>query len=148
MSSAKYVQYIDTNVSGLVVQVEHNLGGTPLIGLTDYTSGSEVFVSFYDPRIAEIKVLDDNTVQLTFSSAFEGYAIFHHIINDQYSLEDRVKVLEDKYIQLLQTMSNFATKAQWSQMNTLLSKQIELLNSKVDTLQNQVDLLSDAVDSL
>jgi len=148
MATQKHKVYIDTTTTGLASIIEHNLSTTPLIFITDYETGQEVYVSFYDPRLSEVKVLDKDNVQITFASSFKGYIYFYKISVDSPSNQDRLTALEEKYIELLESTGNFTNKDQWIQMNTLMSKQLEVLESQVRILQNQVNLISDTVDKL
>jgi len=148
MAINKHKVYIDTSTSGLIIIVDHNLSGTPIVTLTDYDTSQEVYVSFYDPRLSEVKVLDSNSIQFTFASTFKGYAYFYQIEVDTPSALDRLTTLEEKYIELLQSMDLLTNKDQWIQMNTLFQRQIDALDAQTQALQNQVNLLADDVDKL
>jgi hypothetical protein len=88
--------YVDTNVSGLVIQIQHNLNGTSYPFVYELDTGAKVFVSLYDPRIAEAKQLDDDTFQITFASAFAGYIDLLVFDVSTPDAGDRVKEVEDK----------------------------------------------------
>jgi len=148
MSLKKHKIFIDTASAGLVSIVEHNLCGTPLVTLTDYDSGQEVYTSLYDPRVAELKVLDKDNVQISFASSFKGYLYLHVLEIDAFTPEERIKLLEEKYLSLLQGMDTLTNKDQWIQMNNLLSQQTDTLENRVHALETTLQFLTDTVGNL
>jgi hypothetical protein len=141
--------YIDTVVSGsLVIQIAHNLGGTAYPSFYELAGGHKVFVSLYDPRIAEFKNLDDDNVQITFASNFAGYLdlIVYEFIRP--SLTIRVQDLQAKYNDLAKTLDLYTPKTSWKQMNTYFDSKIKDLEATNADLQLQIDTLKQEVDSL
>lgn len=148
MAFKKSRTYLDTDASGLVIIVEHNSGGTPDVFLTEWDGSNEVYVSLMDARIAEIKVLDKDNVQFTFASTFKGYAELVYFESESPSQLDRIVSLEDKYLKQFELIEDKVSKSQWTQMNTLLSAQIEGLQGQVANLQSQINSLKSDVDAL
>lgn len=140
--------YVDTNTSGLVIVVEHNLDGTPDLFLTELDAGKEKYVSLYDPRISEIKTLDSDNLQLTFASSFAGYVNLTLVQPDIPSVQERLGDLEDRYLKMIALIEDKVSKDQWIQMNTLFEAQISSLQTQIDTLNSQVSLLRSDVDAL
>jgi hypothetical protein len=148
MAISKTKVFLDTDVSGLVIPVVHNLGGTPVPVFTELDSGNEVYVPLMDARISEIKTLDVNTVQCTFASTFAGYLELLLVVVDNPSDHQRLLDLEDKYVNQLALTEDKVSKSQWTQMNTLLNAQIESLQTQAASLQSQINLLQSEVDAL
>ena len=140
--------YVDTSVSGLVIIVEHNLGGTPDIFITELDAGRHKYVSLYDPRISEIKTLDENSVQLTFASTFAGYIHLNVIEADIPSVQERIAKLEDRYLKLLALIEDKVSSTQWDQINTLTQSQIKSISSQASTLRTDLELLKTDVAAL
>ena len=148
MAITKSRTYLDTTVSGLIIVVEHNLGGTPDLFLTELDAGKEKYVSLYDPRISEIKALDANNTQLTFSSAFAGYLELLLVEVDDPSDGERLNSLEDRYLKMIALIESKASLDQVAQLNTLTQGQITSLQTQIDDLSSQVSLLRSDVDAL
>lgn len=140
--------YVDTNVSGLVVQISHNMNGTAYPSIYELDGGAKVFLSLFDPRIAEVKDLDDDTTQVTFASAFAGYIDLVVFDVSVPSAEDRVKSLEDKYNDLLAMFNKYVTKSTSTQMNNYFDSKIKDLEAKDEDLQTQINTLRTDVDAL
>lgn len=148
MAIKKERVYIDTSVTGLVSLVQHNLGGVPDLFITDYDTGVQKYVSLMDARIAEIKVIDKDTTQLSFASLFTGYVEFLFVEVDKPNDHDRLIELESKYFEQLNLIEDKVSKSQWIQMNTLFSSQIETLQNQIIDLQSQINLLKADVEAL
>jgi len=148
MAVTKSRTYLDTGVSGLVIVVEHNLGGTPDLFLTELDAGKEKYVSLYDPRISEIKALDANNTQLTFASAFAGFLELLLVEVDDPSVQERLTSLEDRYLKMISLIESKMSIDQWGQLNTLTEGQITSLQTQIDALSSQVSLLRSDVDAL
>ena len=136
-------RYVDTNVIGsLVVQIEHNLDGTVYPHL--YTvdgSGHKVVLSLYDPIIAEIKHLDSNITQITFTGAFQGYVDLVFINVAMSSIEARLAHLEKKTVELQEVSEALVNGTQWRQMNTYIFSQMDKLKSDITDLTVQLELV-------
>ena len=148
MAIYKSRTYLNTAVTGLVNVIEHNLGGTPDVFITEWNGTHEVYVSLMDARIAEIKVLDKDTVQITFASAFQGYLELLMVEVDNPSDHQRLLNLESKYTKQINLIEDKVSKTQWIQMNTLLSNQIQSLQEQIADLQSQINTLRTDVDAL
>ena len=143
-------KYIDTDAVGsLVVQIAHNLGGTvyPFIYTID-GSGHKVVVPLYDPVIAEIKHLDENITQITFTAAFQGYVDLVYINVSLSSVSARLQDLEEKIIELTEIQSAMVNSSQWKQMNTYIFSQIDKANSDLKDLTIAMELLKADVESI
>lgn len=141
MSIKKHSAFIDTNTLGSIIVIEHNLGGTPLVQLTDYTSGQEVLISLYDSRIGQIKVLNENNLQVTFAGAFRGYIYLYQVDIDNPSDHDRIVHLEERLVSLYGALNKMANRDQWSQMNTYFSQQIADVKTSIEDIRNRVTLI-------
>lgn len=148
MAITKSRTFLDTTASGLVIIIEHNLGGTPDLFFTEWTGSQETYVSLFDPRIAEVKTLDSDRIQVTFASAFSGYLELLLVEVDNPSDHARLLALEEKYLKQIALIEDKVSKDQWIQMNTLLSSQITSLQAQIVDLQSQINLLSSDVEAL
>ncbi len=149
MAVKKAIKYLDTIASGLIIIFEHNLNGTPYTPtLYELDAGKKVYVSIFDPRISEIKTLDDNNIQFTFASTFQGYAELFLSTAEEPTDHDRIIALEEKYLEQFDLIEAKVSKDQWIQMNTLFESQVSSLQDQIDALQSQVNLLSSDVEAL
>lgn len=148
MAIKKAEAFLDTNIAGLVIIVEHNLDNIPDIFLTELVLGQQLYVSLMDARIAEIKVLDSDRIQITFASAFIGFIEMLSVDVDNPSDHDRIIRLEQDSVNKLELIESKTSKDQWIQMNTLLSSQITTLQDQVVDLQSQINLLRADLDAL
>lgn len=148
MAVTKDKTFVNTAVSGLVIPVEHNLGGTPNLMITELVAGNEVYVSLLDARIAEVKTLDTNIIQVTFASAFEGFIDLHLVTADNPSLHQRVLDLEDRYLSLIPLIESKVSVDQWTQLNNLTQAQIASLQTQINDLSSQLNLLESDVEAL
>lgn len=147
---SKYDKYIDTNVDGLIFDVEHNLKTlTPLVfvyepvGLTDLRS-----VSLYDSRIISIESKGLNISRVSFNSQFQGYVSFVDIKNTKPDLESRISRIETSLSNTIQQQKSFVTLSQWKEMNTLEESNLQDVKDEVVTLQNELTSLKEVVDNL
>lgn len=140
--------YVDTDITGLVNIVEHNLEGTPDIFITEWDGFSEIYTSLMDARIAEVKTLDSNRVQITFSATFQGYLYFLLAKVDNPSDHQRIIDLEKRYSNVVNLIEDKVSKDQWIQMNTLFSNQITYLQNQIKDLEVQIAALKTDVDAL
>lgn len=143
-------KYIDTDSLGsLVVQIEHNLNGDvyPFLYTID-GSGHKIVVPLYDPVIAEIKHLDENITQLTFTAAFQGYVDLVYIDTSFSSLSARLSDLEKKMVELTEIQKAMVNGAQWRQMNTYIFSQIDKVKSDINELTVAMELLKADVESV
>jgi len=148
MAIKKSKTYLDTNINGLVQIVEHNLGGIPDLFLTEIDAGKYKYVSLYDSRIAEIKALDNNNTQITFSSLFQGYLELLLVEVDEPTDHQRLISLEERYLSLLTLIESKTSQSQWVQMNNLHQAQLGSMQTQIDELKVQVELLSTDVEAL
>jgi hypothetical protein len=148
MAIYKSRTYLNTSITGLVNIVEHNLGGVPDLFFTEWDGSNEVYVSLMDARIAEVKVLDKDTVQATFAAPFQGYLELLFVEVDNPSDHQRLLNLESKYSKVINLIEDKVSKDQWIQMNTLFSNQITSLQEQVNDLQSQINTLQTDFDSL
>lgn len=148
MAVTKSRTYLNTSISGLVIIIEHNLSGTPDLFFTEIDGANEKYVSLMDARIAEVKTLDSDNIQVTFASAFEGFLELLLVEVDNPSDHERLLGLEERYVNQVALLEDKVSKDQWIQMNTLLSSQIEDLQGQINDLQSQVNTLSADVAAL
>lgn len=141
--------YIDTSVTGSVVQIQHNLHGMvyPYFYTVD-TSGYKTAVSLFDSRIAEAKTLDDDTFQVTFASSFEGFLDLLYFDIKTPSQGKRITALELETEAIRDLLTGYANLLQWKQMNTYLEKQIKDQGKLIADLQAQVNTLAKDVSEL
>lgn len=150
MSTIRRVQtYIDTNTDGLVVQIEHNMNGMvyPEIYTVDL-SGAKVFVSLYDPRLAEVKALDANNFQITFASTFAGYLDLLYFDVSVPSESDRITILEKELVKTNDRQTKYTTLTQWKQMNTYNEKKFKDLETDIAELKTLYNQLAQQVATL
>jgi hypothetical protein len=140
--------YLDTSVSGLVIQANHNLNGVAYPSFYTLDAGHKVFVSLYDPRIAEFKNLDDNSVQVTFASAFAGYMDLVVYDVSFPSDTDRIQAIEKKLNDLNLLFEMYTPKNSWKQMNNYHDSRFKDMQAQIDDLTVQLDTLRQQVESL
>lgn len=145
----RVTKYIDTAVTGLVVQIQHNLGGMvyPFF-YTLNSSGHKVAVSLFDSHIAEAKALDDDTYQVTFAATYQVNLDLVYLDIKTPSQAKRIKDLEEDVVDLRLLLNSYTNALQWKQMNTYLQKQIEDQGKLIADLQAQVDVVKRDVSEL
>lgn len=148
MAITKSRTYLDTSASGLIFVVEHNLGGVPDLFFTELVAGQQVYVSLMDARIAEVKSLDEDNIQVTFAASFAGYLELLLVEVDDPSDHERLLGLEERYVNQVALLEDKVSKSQWIQMNNLFSAQIEGLQGQVADLQSQINILEADVSTL
>lgn len=148
MTAKRQKTYINTNIAGQVIQIEHNLDGTPDIFFTELIGNTEFYISLLDPRIAEIKTLDKNRVQVTFANNFVGYVTLDIVHSDFPSDHERILELEEKYINQFNLIEDKVSKDQWTQMNNLFEANIKALNERIDSLESYVQVIKTELDAL
>ena len=150
MAFKPYKQYIDTDVSGLIIVIEHNLDGIPFLELQSYDNitGRHTYVSLLDARISEVKTLDSNNIQITFNATFKGYIdLFISLIEDP-SISQRITDLDNQVMKNYNLILDRVTFDKWTQLDVLRAAQIQALENKTVDLQNQVNTLTNIVDRL
>lgn len=147
---ARYDKYIDTNVDGLVFDIEHNLKTMmPLVflyepvGLTDLRS-----ISLYDSRIGFIESKGLNVSRLSFNSSFQGYVSLVDVKNTKPGIEDRMTKLESMLSIAIQQQKSFTTLSQWKEMNNFAEQELETVKTGIQVLQKQLDSLKEDIENL
>jgi outer membrane murein-binding lipoprotein Lpp len=141
--------YIDTAAEGsLVIQIAHNLGGTAYPFLYELDNGNKVFISLYDPRIAEFKNLDDDNIQITFSSNWAGYLDVFVFNVKTRSSATQIEELQAKVDELTVLFNQYVTKKTSTLMNNYFDQKLKEQDATDADLQAQIDTLRNDVDSL
>lgn len=140
--------YIDTSLTGLVVLITHNLSGTAYPELYTLDAGHKVFISLYDPRIAEFKNLDDDNVQITFASPFAGYLDVIVYDLSTPSVQDRVVDLEKKYNDMSLNFTKFTPLSSWKQMNNYSESKHKDIQTEIDDIKVQMETIRQEIDAL
>ena len=145
----KHMQYINTAISGLVIVIEHNLGGFPFIGVSErLVSGQRKYTSLFDSRFGEFKNLDDDRIQLTFASAYEGYIELFVVEVEDPTVQERLLGLEQRYLSLIKQLESRATVDQVLQIDTLTQTKIDSLQNQLDTQISQINLIKQDIEAL
>lgn len=138
----RVVTFINTEVSGRVIQIEHNLEDTVYPFLFEPNeSGHLKALSLYSPVVAEVKLLDKNIFQISFTSDWVGYIhlIKLNVSGSQYL--SRLESLESKAIELHNHLEKLVNGAQWRQMNTYMLSEIEKVKKDLQELVIAQELL-------
>lgn len=145
----RYSLYIDTAVTGLVVQMQHNLNAQvyPFF-YTLNSSGHKIYKSIYAAPIAEAKILDNNTFQVTFLSAFEGYLDLVSWDFKTPTYSKRLTEVEEDINEIRTVLGQYTNLLQWKQMNALLEKKIADLEKENKELRTLYTDLSQEVSEL
>lgn len=138
----RVVVNIDTEVSGLVIQVEHNLEDVVYPFLFQHEEfGQLKLVSLYDPIIAEVKIIDKNIFQVSFTGEWKG---FLHLVKLNVSGAEylsRLEGLEKKSALLQDQINMLVNSAQWKQMNTYILSEVDKLKKEIEKLVTAQNLL-------
>ena len=140
---------IDTNESGLIFDLPHNLGGDPLIFLSEPTSmGDYKIVSLYDSRIISIESKGPDVTRFTFSSTFQGKVRLLLPLENYYPVEEKIEDIDRKLSDIIVMQRQFVVKNQWSKMNSLLESIDDGMRADIKKLQSDYALLKQEVRSL
>lgn len=141
--------YIDTGVTGLVIQIPHNMGEFVYPWLWELNgSGHKVHVPLFDSRIAELKNLDNENFQVSFNSPFEGYVDLLSYNIPIVSQMDKLLKLEKELNEIKDLLPKYTTSSQWKQMNTYIESRLSSAESNIENLKTEFKSLSDDVAEL
>lgn len=140
--------YIDTDVSGTVVQASHSLDGFAYPFFYELDNSHKVFLSLDDPRIAEYKVLDNSTIQVSFASTFKGFLDIIVLDVDEPTNRQRLLNTEKRLDQMAQTQASLVTSAQFKQMSTYIESQIKKLEGNLQDLTSLYNNLQNDMNNL
>ena len=102
----------------------------------------------YDPRIAEVKAISNDILQVTFTATFKGYVELYYIQPENPNDHDRLLSVEERLIELAQKLDLYTTKRQWEQMTTYQQNQLDSVSTRLDDLQIQIGSLSQEISEL
>lgn len=138
----RIVTYIDTDTTGLIVQIAHNFNDSvyPFLFEPD-SSGHEKVLSLYSPILAEVKSLDKNIFQLTFTGSWQGFVhlVKLNVSGTQYL--SRLEALESKTVLIQEQIEKLTNGAQWRQMNTYILSEVDKLKKEVGEVILAQDVL-------
>jgi hypothetical protein len=136
------ITYIDTDITGLVVQIAHNFNDTvyPFLFEPD-ESGHEKAVSLYSPVLAEVKSLDKNIFQISFTGTWKGFVhlVKLNVSGTQYAA--RLESLESKIVLIQEQIEKLTNGAQWRQMNTYILSEVDKLRKELGDVSLAQDVL-------
>jgi hypothetical protein len=129
----RVVTSIDTEISGLVIQIEHNLADIvyPFLFQTE-EFGQQKIISLYDPIIAEAKIIDKNIFQISFTGEWKGYLHLVKLNVSGSSYLARLEALESNSILLQEQINKLVNSSQWKQMNTYTLSEIDKLKKEIE----------------
>jgi len=145
----RVITLIDTEISGLVIQIEHNLSDVVypfLFQIEEF--GQQKILSFYDPIIAEAKTIDKNIFQISFTGEWKGYL---HLVKLNVSGSEylsRLEALESKSVLLQDQINKLVNSSQWKQMNTYIFSEVDKLKKEIDKLTLAQNLLREDISRL
>lgn len=136
------VTFINTEISGRVIQIEHNFDDTvyPFLFQPD-ESGHLRALSLYSPVVAEAKILDKNIFQISFTADWIGFLhlVKLNVSGSQYL--SRLESLESKTLEIQNQLEKLVNGAQWRQMNTYMLSEIEKVKKDLQELIVAQELL-------
>lgn len=143
-----YKTIIDTDDSGLVVKIDHQLGGHPHVFISEPTLFGDIkYLSLYDPRIASVETKGPNSIIMSFTSKFAGLITLLLVEDSLINLSEKISDLDRRQRDTILQQKNMVSNTQFERMESYLSTEISSLSSKMKELENAIKNVKSDLDN-